>query len=240
MFKYTIASVNKIVGELRSLAHVMSVLTALFMILYLTVACILDIGYLALNIVLLALTVANFVTYLVVRYRSDRKVKRVGNRVNHACKISKIFLNLLSLATVVYTVAVNPESVSTFRLVMLPLMIIMWVLQFALEVISLYIESRLALFVDGIQMDLEGIIKPALRVKNAVNTFIGEEEVDTEIVSARSRKILSEQAAEDEAKRERRKTKLYDRVTNKGSKILRTVFTRKAERREEEKDTANK
>lgn len=239
MFKYTVASVNKIIGELRSLAHVMSILTALFMTGYLTVACILDIGFLALNIVLLALTVANFVTYLAVHYRADKKSKKVGKRVNHACKISKFFLNLLSLAAVVYTVAVSPESVSTFRLVMLPLMIIIWVLQFVLEVISLYIESRLALFVDGIQMDLEGVVRPAIRVRNAVNTFIGEEEIEEDTVSEHNRKILSEQAAEDEGKRERKKNEIYSKVYNKGSKILKTVFTRKKEKNDE-KETAKK
>ncbi len=236
MLKYTTASINKIAGELRAFAHFTSIFTSVFMILYLLVASILGIGLLPINIILLLLTLANLVVYTVTRYKADKRSKNVGKKVNHAYKITKIILNLLSISTIVYTVAATPEKISSFRLVMLPLMIIVWCLSLIIEVFSLYIESRLTLFVDGIEMDFEGVIRPAMKVKNSVNSLIGEKTEGIELVSEHNRKILKEQAAEDNVKREKKKNELRA----KGVKFVKALFGANKTEKDEYKEKINK
>ena len=109
MLKYTTASINKIVGELRAFAHFTSIFTSVFMILYLLVASILGIGLLPINIILLLLTLANLVVYTVAKYKADKRSRAVGKKLNHAYRITKILLNLFSISTIVYTVAATPE-----------------------------------------------------------------------------------------------------------------------------------
>ena len=118
-------------------------------------------------------------------------------------------LNAISLAIIIYTICFDPLSVSSILMVVVPLLIILWIMQLVFEVLSLYVRSRVDLFVDGIQMDFEAVIRPINKVRNAVLGAIGEDEGSDELVSEHNRAILEEQAREDGERRKVKRKKLF-------------------------------
>ena len=198
MLKYTLASVHKITGEVKFFAHVFSLLTSSVMLGYLIFMCFADMGNLGLNLILAILTAVNFVIYIVAYNTKTKKMKRIKKSVNRAYSITKLFLNAISLLTVIYSISTEPSNVSNIKLVTIPLMIIMWILQLIIQILSIYVESRAKLFVDGIRMDFEPLIKSTSKVRNFIREATGEESVEPEEgVSDYNREILEEQAELD-------------------------------------------
>lgn len=209
MLKYTLASTNKIKDEIRLMVHIINIVTSAFMIVYLALISIFEIGYLIPNVILLALTLVDFLTYLLTYRTTCKKKKSVKSVITHVYRISKILLNAISLAIIIYTICFDPLSVNSILLVVVPLMIILWIMQLVFEVLSLYVRSRVDLFVDGIQMDFEAVIRPINKVRNAVLGAIGEDEESDDPVSEHNRAILEEQAREDGERRKVKRKKLF-------------------------------
>lgn len=196
MFKHTMASVNIIKSEISFLSFLANIISSVFMIGYLIFASIGGRGFLVVNIILCALTAVNFVTYLVTRKRCDKESKKVRKFVRHFYNISRIILNAIPLCTVLYVLAFTNEEISRIEMVILPLLIIVWLMQVILEILSLYIQSRFTLFVDGIEMDIENVIRPIMKVKNVICGSHGETQFDNERISDHNRAVLSEKAEE--------------------------------------------
>lgn len=202
MFKHTMASVNIIKSEVSLLSYIANIISAVFMIGYLVFASVGGRGFLAVNITLAVLTAANFIIYLITRKSCDKEAKKIRNLSRHIYNISRIILNAIPLCTVLYVLAFTDEQISRIELVLLPLIILVWLAQVVLEIMSLYIRSRLTLFVDGIEMDIENVIRPLLKVKNLVSGNQGEPKFDNERVSEHNRAVLTEQVEEDRKNRE--------------------------------------
>ena len=209
MFKYTVAAYHKIVNDLKMLAHVFTIVVQSLMILYMTYSAIVNNGSRAINITLGALTLASLLFYLFTYGRDNKKVKRVRGLVSRGYAIAKLTINAVSLASIVYSIYVGASDISALSLVITPLMIIMWVLQVLFQFAKAYAENRLALLVDGIEMDVEFVANPIKRVKNVVHDFLGEEREAESGVSEKNRRILTKQAEEDGAiKKEKRSTRI--------------------------------
>ena len=198
MFKHTMASVNIIKGELSLLSYIANIISALFMMGYLIFASVGGRGFLAVNITLCVLTAVNFITYLITRNKCDKESKRVRKFVKHFYNISRIILNAIPLATILYILAFTTEEVSRIEMVILPVLILIWLAQVVLEISSLYIQSRFTLFVDGIEMDIENAIRPILKVRNMINGTEGNARFDSDRVSDHNRTILSEKVGEND------------------------------------------
>jgi len=198
MLKHTMASLNIIKGELSLLSYIANIISAIFMIGYLILASVWGRGLLAVNIALCVLTAANLLTYLITRNRCGKKSKRVRKFVKHFYNISRIILNAIPLATLLYILAFTTEEVSRIETVLLPVLIIIWLFQVVLEISSLYIQSRFTLFVDGIEMDIENLIKPLLKVRNMINGSDSEPRFDSDRVSEHNRTVLSEKVGKRE------------------------------------------
>ena len=143
-------------------------------------------GLLGVNIALLAVTFINLIVYVIVSLKQTGELKKIRKVEKHIYKLSKICLNAIPLGTVIYSLAVEAGELSQLELVFMPLIILLWVVQVALEITTLYVESRLSLFTDGIKLDLE----PIFKIKNA---WMGESKKETPPVSEKHRSLLTEE-----------------------------------------------
>lgn len=208
MLKYTRAAFSRIVKDLKLLTLIITVIMQSFMIAYLTASIILDKGNLIVNAILLGLTAVNFIFYLVTYGRNSRLMKKVKGRVSRTYSVAKLSVNAISLASVIYSIYVGASDITGFTMVMTPLMIILWVMQVLFQLTRAYVENRKDLLMDGIQMDFEIVVKPYMKVRNAVHDFFGDEREDEDVVSRKNRAVLEAQAEADGiAKKEKRASK---------------------------------
>lgn len=221
MIKNTIASVSIIKRELSFFSFLANLISSIIMIGYLIFSMIMGRGVMGVNISLVALTVFNLAVYLITNSQEDKSAKKLRRRVKHFYRISKIVLNAIPLATVLYILAFTGEEIPRLETVLLPLMIIMWLVQLSLEVATLYIRSRITLFTDAIRLDFEEAVRPLTRAKNAI-LGSDEEESESEGVSKRNRRILSEKVAEAEREKAERRAENGEPMTAK-EKVLSTV-----------------
>lgn len=191
MFKHTFASVNLIKRELSFFTFTANLISTLFTVIFLIYSLISGRGYFVVTIILAALTLINFTVYATIRSVQSREMKEVKKVVKHCYRITKIFLGAIPLVIVILTLAFTTEEFSRIELVFLPLMLLMWMAQVIFEISSLYTESRLALFADAIKMDVEGVVNPLLKIRNAIK---GESYRNDDIhVSDRNRAKLNEE-----------------------------------------------
>ena len=213
MFKHTMASVNIIKSELSIISFIVNIISSVFMMGYLLFATLTRRGFLAVNIVLLVLAAVNFVTYLITRNRKDREAKSIRKFVKHFYNISRIVLNAIPLGTILYLLAFTTEEIKRIEMVFIPLLIIVWIMQVVLEISSLYIESRITLFVDGLKMDIE----PIMKIKNAIsgdsikNSDFAVSDSNRLLLSDEAEKYIEEKKAQEE---ENPKDSFAKRISN--------------------------
>ena len=206
MLKYSRAAFGIIKEELTSISFFVTMASSVMMMAYLLYATLAGSGVLGANIALCSVTAVNLISYILMHRAETRGVKEARSWIKHTCKITKLCINAVSLATMVYAVVTTPDQVSTITLVLLPLMIIFWALQAILEVVTLYVKSRIDLFYNGIQMDFDYVIAPLAKVKSVVGAVMGEEPVASAPVGRYNEQLLKRRAAQDAAERsEKRK-----------------------------------
>ena len=190
MFKHTRAYLKLIQSELSLFSLIANLVSSFFMIGYMTYSLITDRGIMGVNIALLALAVVNLTIYLTVKAVKSGKADSFRRVEKHIYNISRIFINAVPLAAVIYSLAFAGEELSQIELVLLPLMILLWVFQTSLELVTLYLERRLRLFADAIALDYEPIRK-------IVNSLKGDSRAnETSQISEKSRVLLSDMAAQ--------------------------------------------
>lgn len=218
MFKHTMASINIIKNEAALLSYIANIVSALFMMGYLIFASALGRGLLAVNITLCVLTAANFIIYLVTRKKCSKESKRVRKISKHTYNISRIILNAIPLGSLLYILAFTSEEISRIEMVLLPVLILIWLAQVVFEISSIYIQSRFTLFANGIEMDIENVIKPLIKIRNAVSGTDGENAFD---ISERNRNLLGEKVEKNEEKNSESSVKeeIIDKLSKTRDKI---------------------
>lgn len=216
MLKYTFAAIEIISAEISKAAHIMKIVFPSLMSLYLLTLCILNVGHLWFNITMLAITVIGLCVYLITKRINNKKSKSFRTVTGRALKFGKMLINLISLAMTVYVIVVDSGSVSTLKLVTIPIVIIVLAIQFVLEVISIYTTNRFKLLCDGLQMDFELVIKLNEAKQNFIGVLSGKEATHTSIdVNEKNAVVLKERASETKnQKREQRKSYWKDVLAN--------------------------
>ena len=180
MLKHTVALYKKTIEEIKLFVHLMTVLVAVVMTCYLLVSCFIGVGEIAPNIVLAVLTALNLGAYLVAREKQEKAARDVSRRVKRVYKVTKLLFNALSLGAVIYTAVTTPEEVTSLQLIITPLLIILWVVSFAAEVISIYLERKLYLFEEALRQDIEDVLRPVTAVKSFVGGIFERRKADPE------------------------------------------------------------
>ena len=192
MLNHTKAYLKLIQSELSLFSLIANLVSSLFMIGYMTYSLIAPRGILWVNIVLLSLASVNLIIYVCAKLIKSRGAEKVRKMERHIYNLSRIIINAVPLAAVIYSLAFTNADVSKIELVFLPLMILLWIFQASLELVTLYLEKRLKLFADAIMLDYEPIRK-------VVNSLKGDSRAnDVSAVSEKNRALLTDMAMQYE------------------------------------------
>ena len=185
MLKQTWAAFNLIKAEISLFSHIAKIISTLFMLFYLVFSISFERGIFVVNIILLAITLANFTVYLILRKRKSKGAKKAFKIVKHSYVISKLILNAIPLATILISVFTSPENILLADIIFLPLLLLLWLVQVSLEIVSLYVQSRFTLLVNSLQEDFDFIITPILKIKN----FFSKKSEDEEIADSEEKNL---------------------------------------------------
>lgn len=206
MFKYTRAALNIIVDNIKLFAKIFKYGTLVLSFAYYVLAIIFQIGYLIPNIVLLSLIVLfglfELITYNLDIGKSKRIVKRIFNW-------SKILIKTTTLGLMIYGMYLATTDVHPFSIIIATLMIIFWILQVLLEIVSGVIESKIYLVKAAFEKDMEDIKKPITTVSNVIKVIKGEE-IKKPCKTSREIEILEEKIKKDKQKKKQKNKKRHN------------------------------
>ena len=187
MFDYTKSVFLKTLDDLKKLAFLFSLCLQIFQIGYLLYALIIGSGVLAVNIVLLVISIG----YLVlIFYFYRNKIKNSTKQLlKNIYRWSKRVIKLFTLGVSIYGLYATASDVITLKslisIMLLVFMLITWILDVLLSLVILVIERRKNMFFDAMKMDFE----PVFKAKNFFDKVRGRE-VEEELVPTKMRTKL--------------------------------------------------
>jgi len=236
MLDYTVVAAEKTVSDIKRLSLIFTISTQLLYIGYLVYALIAKLGFTWINITLLSLCSAYFVFFLAVNKRQEKKIKEAKRSARHAYKFLKISVSSFNLIVLLYSIYAFPEEVKPISVVLASLMTVVWVLQLVIELLAIFAERRMKLFVTALKADFEVVTKPISNAQNFVKKIRGEEINENGDESSGMRKMLDERVADRRRGKNQRKRAAKQ-------KLVDFVFGKKrlnSKDRSEENEFANK
>ena len=213
MLTNTKAVGNKIKNDLRIFSGIYSISAQLIYVLFLVYTLISGIGILALNIALLALSVA-FEAFLTISFIKRDFLTREHNKlIKRAFRITSLTLKAISLGIGIYGIHISITSVNTVSLIFTVLMFFGWLSSVLIELLRFVIEGYVNLSVAAVKNDIEPLVKIYHKI-----TFKSYER-ETSDEDEKVRKIADVYRAELKEKEEAKKTlKKAERIIKKDKK----------------------
>ena len=176
MLDYTKMAIRQTVADLKRTDYIRNVATQIIYIVYLLYNLIAGAGYLALNIVLLIISAAYFVFFLLVtsfgKSPEGKALKKRGTAVYVWCKR---LIKLFTLGLTVYGICTAVGHVSALSVILAALMIVGWCLQIIFEVLIRILTNRVNFILEGLEADLDQMLKPVRSVGNFFKKMTGKE-----------------------------------------------------------------
>ena len=174
MFDYTKAALRKTLDDFKSLQFGFNVTVQAAYIFYLIYAIVFGVGFLAVNIVLLALSVAYAVFFFITNLREKRD-KKLGKRVKYVYKITKHSIKVFTLSMAIASICIEKEEVTPFAVMFVALMVVGFVLQVIIDIAVAIFSAKMDFLLEAIKADTEEIKKPFEDLRQKV-TFWKKEE----------------------------------------------------------------
>ncbi len=185
MLEYTRASLDKIVSDIQKFFRYFTLGTQILYIVYLIYAIFAPAGILAVNIVLLAISVS-YLAFCIYNKGEDKAFEKIVKRAQSWVKLS---IRAITLGIAIYGIYAATTHVSVFSVVLTGLMIVMWILQILIEAVVYFVESRIELIVAGFEADIDNLKKPIQTVGNFIKKATGHE-IEAPKEPSRQRKLL--------------------------------------------------
>lgn len=172
MFKYTIASIELIIDDIKKYYKIFKYGSLVLTAAYFIYALISHTGYFIANIVLATL----FVLYTIFEFLTlKRDIKLAKKVVKRSYVWIKLLIKAFTLGAMIYGIYTATTNVSPISTILATLMIILWVLQFLLEILVEVIEDKIDLLKAGMNQDWENFKKPVTVVGDVVRKIKGQE-----------------------------------------------------------------
>ena len=224
MLKYTVATFNKIIDDIKRASFLIDLLVNLLYIVYLVYALAVGSGNPFVNATLCALTVIFFISYVITSL--DEKKKRTRKIVKRTYKRVKMFLDAFSLAIAIYSVYIAAEHATVISILLTVGSLIGWIAKVSFTILASFLEARFKLMIAAFHVDFE----PFYKVHNAYKLLIGDEV--GEGVSPEMRRTLDE--IQDEYAEEKAKKKSLLRETRRETRKARFAEWREARKAKRE------
>lgn len=218
MFKYTRAAFSLIIKRLNLFSKIFKWSLIIFSFVYFIHAIIFEIGNVIINSSLLVMLVGYTIFEISTRKIENKEMKKTVKRIY---SLIKILVRALSLGGTIYGVYTSSTSVSSLTSIVLPLMIILWILQVLIELVSWTIDKYMDCIIEGAKKDLiemkkvtdiagfvatGGISTVVKKIKNEEQLSVNDsviEKLDKEIEIKKQNKIKLK-AAKKELRKKRR------------------------------------
>lgn len=172
MIKYTIASIELIIADLKRYYRVFKWLSFLIMFSYFVFASIVGIGIRWVNISLASIMLVYQIIDSFALSRNTRKYLR------RSYKWVRLIIKAVSLGFLVYGIYEAASNADPLNIILATLMIIFWVAQVMFEILLEIFEDKKDLLIAAIKEDFseaKGVVqKPINTVKKVVNFFKGK------------------------------------------------------------------
>ncbi len=212
MFKYTIAAIKKTVDDIKFLGRLFEFILAFFQIPFAIYNIVTQSGILLVNIALLVISTAYFIVYLLAgnitsptREKSEKK--KWSNIKAKAKKITRWVkrpVQIYSFAIIIYGLTIPATTIKPLSLILLFLQLILFVLSFLIDLITIIIDKRATLFKEAFEADLNEIKEPGRLVGNVVKSFFGKE-TTPKPESNKTEQILNKYIEQEKEKQEQAK-----------------------------------
>ena len=182
MLDYTKVAVRQMIDNFKKMGFILNLVLQIVYILYLTYAIITQRANLVVNIILLTISCAYLVFYLVVTRKGknpDGEIKKLKNGGRNVFKWTKLAIRAYALGVAIYGVCTTVEKVSEISVLLTAAMVAMWIFQIIFDVVYKIIESQFGMVIEGLEADIENLMKPVTSIKNAFKKLKGEEVVQT-------------------------------------------------------------
>ena len=175
MLDYTFAALGKTIDDFKRLQFGFNVSVQAAYIFYLIYAITLGTGILALNIVLLALSVSYSIFFFITQSR-EKKNKKLGRTVKTVYKSAKHFIKIFTLASAIMSICIDKDEVTPFAIMFVALMVVGFILQVIIDVSVAIVSAKIDFFKEALIADYEETIKkPIDEIKHKVLFWKKEE-----------------------------------------------------------------
>lgn len=179
MLDYTKAAIRQTLSDLKKTNYIRNVATQIIYIAYLIYVLIVQTGFLAANIVLLVLSAAYLAFFLIVtdagKDPDGKKFKDLKKNGATVFVWSKRAIRLVTLGMTVYGICTTLERVTPFSIVLTAMMIVGWILQIVFEILIKILTNRVQFILEGLEADLDSLLKPVKTVGNFFKKMTGQE-----------------------------------------------------------------
>ena len=233
LLDYTKMAIKQTITDLKRTDYIRNVATQVIYIIYLIYTLIAGAGYLAANIVLLVLSVSYTVFFLTMT--SCGKTPEGKNVKNAGTKIyvwAKRLIKLFTLGLTIYGICTAVEKVTPLSVILAALMIVGWILQIVFEVLIKILTNRVNFILEGLEADLDNMLKPVRSVGNFFKKVTGKEVAPPKEPTKNQLKLKAKvEAFRAEQKRKKEEERLRREAQKSAEKAL------EKERRREQKQS---
>ena len=176
MFDHTQAAFRSVIDGFKRMIFIIALITQIVIIGQLGYSIYTDKGNLIANVVLITLSVAYLIFFIVTRNKNSRKEKAIKKATKRTVTYLKLLVNAATLGTVLYSAVIVAADMGAIDIVLIALSLIGWILQVAIQLIILFIEAQKNLIKTAVEMDLEIIKKPVDAVGGVIKKITGKDD----------------------------------------------------------------
>lgn len=190
MFKYTRAVIHDIVFDLKNFRFIFNLITQIAYIIYLAYAIFASLSNIYVNSILLALSIAYFILFLILHNKKSAKANDTKLIARRTYKWSKLLINAFTLGISVYSIYVTSSNANPISIALTAIMLIFWIISVILEIVIYFIDCKKELLIAGFQRDIEFITKPLNTAEDLINKVTRHEPKEHPKLSNRVKSTL--------------------------------------------------
>ena len=208
MFDYTKAAVRKTIDDFKKLGFNFTILSNLSYISYLIYALATGRSLLAVNIILLAISIAYFLFYLIAtKFGKDLDGNKIVKKnVKKALKLAKKLMKVYTFAIMLYGLSSASTNATAPYVIFMALQLMFFLIGVVFDCIVRVVEQRLELFKTALNMDTEPFTKPVKTVGNFFKKLSGKE-IEQEPAPTKNHELLTNLVQEQKEEKEKKKIK---------------------------------
>ena len=213
MIDYTKVALKKVYEDFKQFVYVFQVCVYILYTFYLVFAIATKTGILAVNILLLIISVSYLIFFLIY-HQKKKQNKELKKIVTEIFKWSRRAIKLFTIGVALYSVYETSKNVTPLSVMLASFMVIGFIFDLLFDFIIRFISKRIQFVYEAIQADAETITKPF----TAVKSFFKREDTPPPPPPTKNRLILDELVASVKAEREEQKQE--DKLSKKERKKL--------------------